>query len=168
MLSNTLVAVVLTYEAFGRASPARRFFLSPWVSSGIAVSITLVALAYSVLLRHLWQPQGWQWLADELLHDVMPLLYLVYWWQCVAKGSLRLLHVLPWLAYPVLYFGYALVRGEWIGVYQYPFLDVAELGYTQVLGNALALCVGYVLIALLLIGIDHWLGKRQAHRQALR
>jgi hypothetical protein len=27
-----------------------------------------------LLLRHLWQPQGPQWVADELLHDVMRLL----------------------------------------------------------------------------------------------
>ncbi|MCY1413262.1 hypothetical protein D9M71_286890 [compost metagenome] len=98
----------------------------------------------------------------------MPLLYLLYWWQCVAKGTLRLYHMLLWLTYPLLYFGYALLRGEWIGVYQYPFLDVAELGYSQVFRNALAILVGYVLIALLLIGIDRWLGKRQAHHQALR
>ena len=26
-------------------------------------------------------------LADELLHDVMPLLFLVYWWCCVPKGE---------------------------------------------------------------------------------
>ena len=168
VLSNTLAAVVLSYAAFGREGGAKRLFLSPWVSSGIAVSIALVALAYSLLLRHLWQPQGWQWLADELLHDVMPVIYLLYWWQCVAKGSLRLGHVPIWLIYPILYFGYALLRGEWIGVYQYPFLDVARLGYSQVFINALAIMLGFVLIAVLLIGIDHWKGKRHAHGQALR
>jgi hypothetical protein len=168
VLTNTLAAVVLTYAAFGREGGAKRFFLAPKVSSCIAVSIALVAIAYSLLLRHLWQPQGWQWLADELLHDVMPVLYLLYWWQCVAKGSLRLGHLLLWLIYPVLYFGYALLRGEWIGVYQYPFLDVSRLGYGQVLINALAIVLGFVMIALLLIGLDRWQGKRQAHSQALR
>ncbi len=62
VLTNTLVATLLSYAAFGRASGARRFFLSPMVGSGITASIVLVALAYSVLLRHLWQPQagnGW-------------------------------------------------------------------------------------------------------------
>ncbi|WP_166358646.1 Pr6Pr family membrane protein [Pseudomonas akapageensis] len=163
VLSNTLAAVVLSYASFGREGGAKRFFLSPRVSTGIAASTTLVAIAYSLLLRHLWQPQGWQWLADELLHDVMPVIYLLYWWQCVAKGSLRLGHLLVWLIYPILYFGYALLRGDWIGVYQYPFLDVARLGYGQVFTNALAIMLGFVLIAALLIGIDRWQGKRQAH-----
>lgn len=168
VLSNTLVTVVLSYAAFGRDSSVRRLFLSPWLSSGIAASIALVALAYSLLLRHLWQPQGWQWLADELLHDVMPVLYLLYWWRCVPKGGLRLGHLLLWLIYPLLYFGYALWRGESIGVYQYPFINVANLGYTQVLLNASAILLGFVLIAVLLIGLDRWLGKRQAQGQALR
>ncbi|WP_177336063.1 Pr6Pr family membrane protein, partial [Pseudomonas sp. NBRC 111134] len=87
VLTNTLVAAVVSYAAFGREGRVRRFFLSPSVSTAVAASIVLVALAYSLLLRHLWQPQGWQWLADELLHDVMPVLYAVYWWWEVPKGS---------------------------------------------------------------------------------
>lgn len=162
VLSNTLVAVVLSQAAFGRESAARRWFLGPAVSSGIAVSIVLVGLAYSLLLRHLWQPQGWQWLADELLHDVMPLLFVGYWWCCVEKGSLRLRHLLAWLLYPAGYFAYALLRGESIGVYPYPFIDVASLSYGQVLLNALAILFGFIAIGLLILGLDHWQGGRLA------
>ena len=50
VLTNTLVATVLSYAAFGREGRARHFFLSPSVSSAVAASIVLVALAYSVLL----------------------------------------------------------------------------------------------------------------------
>ncbi|QBF28179.1 hypothetical protein EXN22_21745 [Pseudomonas tructae] len=162
VLSNTLVAVVLSYAAVGRDSPLRRFFLAPWVSSGVAASIILVALAYSLLLRHLWQPQGWQWLADELLHDVMPLVYVVYWWCCVEKGSLRARHLLAWLLYPLGYFAYAMLRGQVIGVYPYPFIDVAELGYVRVVLNALAILLGFIAIGLLLLGLDYWQGGRLA------
>src|SRR5207253_10080872 len=56
VLNNTLVAVVLTYALSRRVSKGRDFFLQPWVSSGIAVSIAVVNLAYSLLLRHLWHP----------------------------------------------------------------------------------------------------------------
>ena len=64
------------------------------------MSIAVVGLAYSILLRHLWHPEGWQFVADELLHDVMPLLFLAYWWLCVPKGTLRLKHLPLWLIYP--------------------------------------------------------------------
>ncbi|MET0613715.1 MAG: Pr6Pr family membrane protein, partial [Pseudomonas caspiana] len=81
--SNTLVAVVLTCALSARTSAAHRFFRHPVVCSGIAASIVLVGLAYNVLLRHLWHPEGWQFVADELLHDVMPLAFLLYWWLYV-------------------------------------------------------------------------------------
>lgn len=166
VLSNTLVATVLTQAAFGRESAARRWWLSPWVSSGGAVSIVFVALAYSLLLRHLWQPQGWQWLADELLHDVMPAAYALYWWWCVPKGQLRFTHLLGWLVYPLGYFGYVLARGHGIGFYPYPFVDVASLGYAQVLLNALAMLGGFILVGVLLIVLDRWQGRRLARAQA--
>ncbi|WP_447891076.1 Pr6Pr family membrane protein [Pseudomonas hormoni] len=154
VLTNTLVATVLTCALTSRESAARRWFLQPWVSSGIAVSIAVVGLAYNVLLRHLWHPEGWQWLADELLHDVMPLLFLAWWWLCVPKGTLRLRHIALWVIYPLLYFAYALLRGHLLATYPYPFIDVDTLGYPQVFVNAGGLLAGFVLIALVLIALD--------------
>lgn len=160
VLTNTLGAVVLTYAWLNRPSAGRRFFLQPWVGGGVLTSIVTVGVAYSLLLRHLWQPQGWQFVADELLHDVMPALFAVYWWFCVPKGHLRLAHLGVWLLYPLLYFAYALLRGHWLGLYQYPFIDVDKLGYPQVLINAGGILTGFVLIALLVLGIDRWRGIR--------
>lgn len=160
ILTNTLVATVLTCAVTERECAARRWFLQPWVSSGIAVSIAVVGLAYSILLRHLWHPQGWQFVADELLHDVMPLLFLGYWWRCVPKGTLRLWHLPLWLIYPLVYFIYALLRGHLLGAYAYPFIDVAVLGYPQVLANAGGIFVGFVLVGLLVIGLDRRLSAR--------
>lgn len=160
VLSNTLVATVLTCEWTSRESAARRWFLQPWVSSAIAVSIAVVSLAYNLLLRHLWHPEGWQWLADELLHDIVPLLFLGYWWRCVPKGTLRVWHIALWVIYPLLYFAYSLLRGHLLAVYPYPFIDVEKLGYPQVFINAGGLLAGFVVIALLVIGLDRWLGSR--------
>ncbi|WP_150639673.1 Pr6Pr family membrane protein [Pseudomonas fluorescens] len=154
VLSNTLVATVLTCALTSRESAARRWFLQPWVSSGIAVSIAVVGLAYNVLLRHLWHPEGWQWLADELMHDVMPLLFLAWWWLCVPKGTLRLWHIALWVIYPLVYFAYALLRGHLLATYPYPFIDVDTLGYPQVFVNAGGLLAGFVLIALVVIALD--------------
>ncbi|HGM5580622.1 TPA: Pr6Pr family membrane protein [Pseudomonas putida] len=159
VLSNTLVATVLSHAAFGRETAARRWFLTPAVSSGVLVSIVLVALAYSLLLRHLWQPEGWQWLADELLHDVMPLVFVLYWCLAVPKGGLRLWHLGAWSLYPLVYFLFTLWRGHEIGVYPYPFVDVASLGYGQVMLNALGVLAGFWGIGLLVIGVDRWWGR---------
>ncbi|SEE91414.1 Pr6Pr family membrane protein [Pseudomonas migulae] len=156
VLTNTLVATVLTCEWTSRDSAVRRWFLQPWVSSGIAVSIAVVGLAYNILLRHLWHPEGWQWLADELMHDVMPLLFLAWWFYCVPKGTLRLWHIALWVIYPLVYFAYALLRGHLLAAYPYPFIDVDTLGYPQVFANAGGLLAGFLVIALVLIALDRW------------
>ena len=164
VLSNTLVAVVLTCHLSARNGAARRFFLQPWVSSGVAVSIVVVAVAYSLLLRHLWQTQGWQRVADQLLHDVMPLLFAFYWWRWVPKGRLRVAHVALWAAYPLLYFGAVLLRGESVGLYPYPFIDVGKLGYPQVLLNAVGILLGFVAVGLALVALDRFLWARARPR----
>ncbi|MBC2655994.1 Pr6Pr family membrane protein [Pseudomonas sp. MSSRFD41] len=165
VLSNTLVASVLTCALNLRISRGQAFMLQPWVSGAVAASIVLVGLAYNLLLRHLWHPEGWQWLADELLHDVMPLLFLAYWCCCVPKGRLRLRHVGLWTLYPTLYFAYLLLRGHLLGLYPYPFIAVDRLGYPRAVLNALGLLAGFVLVSLLLLGLDHWLGRRHCAGQ---
>ncbi|XXF01540.1 Pr6Pr family membrane protein [Pseudomonas sp. D3-10] len=160
VLTNTLAAVVLTWEVTRRESAVRRWFLRPAVRSGIAVSIALVALAYNVLLRHLWQPEGWQFIADELLHDIMPVLFIIYWGLWVPKGTLRLGHVGLWMIYPLVYFAYILLRGDLLAAYPYPFIDVTSLGYPQVFINAGGVLAGFVGIALGVVGLDRWLGRR--------
>ncbi|WP_248749877.1 Pr6Pr family membrane protein [Pseudomonas sp. MWU15-20650] len=154
VLTNTLVVVVLSYALVNRESAAKRFFLAPGVGSAIAASIVVVSLAYNLLLRHLWSPAGFQFIADELLHDVMPLLYLIYWWRCVPKGTLRLKHIGAWVIYPLVYFGYVLLRGHLLGQYQYPFIDVDTLGYPQVFVNAGGILAGFIVIALAMVGLD--------------
>ena len=162
VLTNTLVAVVLTYTGVAGQSKCRRFFLQPWVSSGIAVSIIVVGVAYSLLLRNLWQPQGLQWLANELLHDVMPLVFSLYWWFFVPKGTLRIRHIGLWILYPIAYFAYTLLRGHLMGVYPYPFVDVDKLGYALAVVNALGILAGFIAVAVVLIALDRWRGVRSS------
>jgi hypothetical protein len=160
ILTNTLAACVLTCAAGTRTSKGRTFFLQSWVSSGIAVSIIVVGAAYSLLLRQLWQPEGLQWLANEILHDVMPVLFALYWWFCVPKGGLRVSHIGVWMLYPVLYFTYILLRGHLLGVYPYPFIDVEKLGYGQAFINAGGILAGFVAVALAVVAVDRYRGQR--------
>jgi hypothetical protein len=155
VLTNTLVVVVLSYWLVKRESAAKRVFLAPVISSGIAVSIVVVSLAYNLLLRHLWTPEGFQFIADELLHDVMPVLFLIFWWRCVPKGSLRVRHIAGWVIYPLVYFAYVLLRGHLLGQYQYPFIDVDSLGYPQVFLNAGGILLGFIVIALAVVWLDN-------------
>ncbi|WP_297832553.1 Pr6Pr family membrane protein [Pseudomonas sp.] len=159
--TNTLVAAALTCALCARDSWAHQFLRTPWVTSGIAASIVLVSIAYNLLLRSLWQPQGLQWLADGLLHNVLPVLFLVYWWLYVPKGMLRIKHVLLWSIYPLVYFAYVLLRGEMISDYMYPFIDVGTLGYPQTFVNAIGVLGGFLLISAVLLVVDRIKGRMQ-------
>jgi len=154
ILTNALVATAFSLQVVGRSTRAARFFGRPSVASGIAASIVLVDIAYSLLLRHLSNPQGLRLLSDHLLHDVLPLVYLGFWWRFVAIGRFGLADLLRWAIYPVLYFIYVLVRGALFGLYPYPFVDVGQFGYPHVLFNAAAILFGFVVISGLLIGLD--------------
>lgn len=161
VLSNTLVAIALSCALSAGQSAGHRFFRNPVVCAGIAASIALVGIAYNILLRHLWQPQGWQRVADELLHDVMPILFVLYWALYVPKGMVRLKHVGLWMVYPIVYFGYVLLRGDVIGDYMYPFIDVGTIGYAKAFINAGGVLAGFVVICLLVVGADRVMARRR-------
>ena len=161
VVTNTLVTVAFTSAITGRDSAVCRVFRSPVICAGIATSILLVSIAYNLLLRHLWSPQGWQWLADELLHDVMPLAFLGYWLLYVRKGMLEIRHVLTWTLYPAIYFIWLLIRGNVFGDYLYPFLDIGTLGVKTAMINALGVLAGFVLIGFLMLGLDRTLARYQ-------
>jgi len=166
ILTNAFVATAFSLQVVGRSTRAARFFGRPSVATGIAASIVLVDIAYSLLLRHLWNPQGLRLLSDHLLHDVLPLVYLGFWWRFVAMGRFGLTDMLRWAIYPVLYFIYVLVRGALFGLYPYPFVDVGQWGYPRVLVNAAAILLGFVVISGLLIGLDRLKIYRTRHGNA--
>lgn len=139
ILSNLLMVICLTVILIVPTSAWGRFFLRETVLTSVALYITIVALIYNVILRSLWHMEGLFKLANELLHVVDPLLFIIYWFAFVPKARLKYRDVLPWLWFPFLYFIYVLIRGAISGDYPYPFLNAAKSGYAQVMLNALIL-----------------------------
>jgi hypothetical protein len=153
ILTNMLVSMALSAEALGMDGPLGRFFRRPGVTTAIAANIALVALTYNLLLRQLWRPQGWNLVADALLHDVMPAVFLLFWWLAVPKQNLRTRQLGGWLLYPLGYLVYALVRGAIDHWYPYPFIDVGMLGYRRVLINAAGVALIFAIVASLLLAL---------------
>jgi hypothetical protein len=139
ILSNLLMVVCLTVILIAPKSAWGRFFLKGAVLTGIALYITIVALIYNVALRNIWHMEGLFKLANELLHVINPVLFIIYWFVFVSKAGLKYRDVLPWLWFPFIYFIYVLIRGAISGDYPYPFLNAAKSGYAQVMFNALVL-----------------------------
>ena len=77
-------------------------------------------------------------------------------------GALAWSDAIRWRAFPLIYLGWALARGAWIGEYPYPFLDTANLGYGRVAVNALGVTAVFVVLALGLIGVERTASPRAA------
>ncbi len=153
ILTNLLTALVFTAIAFGPETGWGGWFRSPSVQAGTAGYIAIVGVIYQLLLRQLWNPQGAQWVADVLLHSIIPVGYVLYWLLFGPRTGLTWKNALFWLLYPAVYLVYILARGAVSGLYPYPFVDVNVLGYGGVLVRAalfllVFLGTGFLVVAL--------------------
>lgn len=127
---------------------------TPGTLTAITCYITMVGLIYQVVLRPLWHPEGPQWLVNELLHTVIPLAVILFWYFYKDLPPLPFRKIGGWLVYPLLYLIYILIRGNYSQFYPYPFVDVSALGMSKVLLNAGLILVLFILISALFIFIN--------------
>ncbi len=156
--ANCLAALVLT--AFAIKAGRDEWLVHPFVRSAVAVYVAAVLLVYTAVLRTLWTTTGLQFLADLLLHYVMPVGYLLFWLFLVRKAGLRWYDPLLWLIYPLFYLAFVVIRGKWSGFYPYPFIDVGALGYSRAVVNTGAIMLVFVGLGALVVVI----GRLSANR----
>lgn len=154
ILTNLLVCISLNAPLIAPASSSGRFFARSDVTAGVATSILFVGVAYHILLRNVWNPQGLNIVANDLLHYITPVLYLLYWWFYSPKGALRWSCPLIWGFYPTAYLVYALTRGLIIGSYPYGFIDPGAIGYQRTMINAVGLLIAFIAIGLILTALS--------------
>jgi hypothetical protein len=156
---NILVTVAATCILFTPSSKWGKFFSKSNTLCALAVFIFIVGLTYNIMLRNVWNPTGFQRLVDELLHVVMPLLFVIYWFALAPKTNLSW-SACWWLIYPAVYVVYTFIRGTITDYYPYPFFDVNKLGVQQV-----ALITGtLVIVFVFLLSVFIIVGKIQAKR----
>ncbi|MFG1380785.1 Pr6Pr family membrane protein [Xanthobacter versatilis] len=160
VLTNLFVAVVASAYALRPGSA----MAGPRVRLAAVVSIVLVGIIYALLLRNVWKPEGWQLIADRLLHQVTPVLFLATWVLAargaVGESGLGFSDAAWAMAPPVLYLAYALARGEADGWYAYWFLDPAKLGEGRMALNTVLLAAVFLATALIFLGLHRLLARR--------
>ncbi|MCW2868200.1 MAG: FAR7a/AIG1-like family protein [Marmoricola sp.] len=135
--SNLLAAAVLLASSYA-VRPSRRLDLLRGAST---VYMVVVLVVFAVLLSGLdgdLTAVPWD---NTVLHRVVPVAVVLDW---VATGPGRRVPLrtgVVWLAYPVLYLGWTLVRGPLVGWYPYPFTDPAHGGYGRVALTAVVIAV---------------------------
>ncbi len=160
ILTNLLVALSLSFSLFFPNSKAAIFFKRPSVKSAIALYIFIVALVYNTVLRGIFPISGWHLFIDTLLHVIVPLLYIIFWYLVVPKKALHWQDGISWIYFPLAYLLYSLIRGAIVQWYAYPFLDVNELGYTKVFINIAAMVAVFFVAGLGFIFINRLFGNK--------
>ncbi|MGP4047108.1 Pr6Pr family membrane protein [Streptomyces sp. 2A115] len=165
-----LVTVVFTLSA-RRAWTARRP-LPPSVTACTLLYAVATGLVYHLILANdaitfsmtsdagAGALTGWHALTNQLLHTVIPVAAALDWLLLTRPGPLRPQDAAVWLVFPVTYVAFALTRGALLppdapARYLYPFLDVPQRGYVEVLGNATVLGLACYALAVLLVALDH-------------
>jgi hypothetical protein len=158
LLTNLIVVVVCTSILLLPYSAMGRFSNRYTTQTAVTTYIMIVGIVYNIVLRPLWKPTGLQKPVDELLHTIVPLLFLLQWIFFVKKNQLPYKSILPWLLYPLIYVIFVLTRGSFSGFYPYPFIDLNKLSILQVFVNSAGIAVAVIVVSLTLI----FFGNRDA------
>lgn len=116
--------------------------------SSILLYIVITGSVYFTVLRNVWTPTGWKYLADALLHYSTPVLYVSYW--LISSGKEKLNKNFFWKVnvFPLLYLGYTILKGAIYNHYPYPFMQVPKLGYPRVLLNTVIILIVMMILAI--------------------
>ena len=161
IFSNLTVAITFSAIALG----VRRL-RHPFVLAGLAMTMALVGTVFELMLRRTLHLAGGRLVSNALLHDAVPLLTIGAWFVLAEKGRLRLRD--PWLIalFPIVYLGYALIRGATGGFYPYPFIDPVRIGWIGVLGYVVAITAVFLLFGYGVVRLDRWLATKANARHS--
>lgn len=144
ILTNSLVAVFFTFSLAGQKGRHLSVLHQPGTLTAVTVYISVVGIIYQVILRQTWDPTGLQKIVDELLHSVIPVMVIVFWYLYEDKAGVTFRQIPQWLIYPLIYLAYILIRGNFSGFYPYPFINVTVIGWPDVWINSIMITVLFI------------------------
>jgi hypothetical protein len=110
------------------------------------VYMTITGITYSLLLSDIDVNTPIPWI-NVVLHYTVPTIIVIDWLVDLPKTRIPIETSLLWLAFPLLYLVYSLVRGPIVGWYPYPFLDPRAGGYGTVAVMSVAIAVAAFALA---------------------
>ncbi len=159
--ANLLVLVVSTAAARG-TDLGRPLWQALRLTSLTGIVVT--GVVHWVALRPLLDLSGGPWVADKLLHVVVPLLAVVVWVVVGPHGLGPWRRVAQALVWPTAWAAFTLARGAITGWYPYPFIDAGDLGAGRTAVNVIVIALLFGAVAAAVSAVDRRLVLR--HRAA--
>jgi hypothetical protein len=161
ILSNLLAMAVLI-EGGRRHLTGGPPMSDLWRGAAV-VYMTVTYIVFAVLLRDLQeQLQTHVAWVDSVLHRVAPVVLMLDWLIDPPRTPIPFRRALVWLAFPLAWTVFTLVRGEIDGRYPYPFLDPANGGYGVVALYCIAIFGLFLAVSWGVARIGTALGERRA------
>ncbi|WP_426996939.1 Pr6Pr family membrane protein [Pseudarthrobacter sp. N5] len=111
------------------------------------VYMTITGITYSLLLSDIDVNTPIPWI-NVVLHYTVPTIIVIDWLVDLPQSKISIRTSLLWLAFPLLYLVYSLIRGPIVGWYPYPFLDPGVSGYGTVAIMSLLIAVAAFVLAI--------------------
>jgi hypothetical protein len=128
--------------------------------------LTLTFIVFALLLADTDVDTAIVWV-DRVLHRVMPIVLVADLLLEPPARPIPVRRALWWLAYPLVWTGYTLVRGAITGWYPYPFLNPANGGYAVVAAYSVAIFIGTLVIVLAVASAGNAMASRRGSREAM-
>ena len=125
------------------------------------VCVIITGGVFNLLLRGDDALRGVQFFNDTVLHLIVPVLVPLVWVVIGPHGRIGGRAMLLSLLVPLAWLGATLARGPALDWYPYEILDVPRMGYAGVGVYLVSIIAAYVLIGLLLWGLDRLLCRRR-------
>lgn len=161
VLTNLLIAISLTSVLAMPASGIGRFFANVSVQSSLASYIIIVSVIYNFAIRSTWAQPAYEFIYNNILHVLTPVLFVLYWLLFLPKKRLKWSDSIRWLGFPLCYLLYSLIRGKIVNWYPYFFIDLRELSYWEAGRNILVVLMAFLLVGWLLVFADRGLKGRE-------
>lgn len=153
ILTTSLVALYFSVLWYKKPISFLTRFEKPGFLTAVTLYSTMVGVVYQLVLRGIWEPTGMFRIVDEMLHSIIPIYVIVFWFNYEDKRNVSWKLIPIWLLYPLFYLAFILFRGNYSGYYPYPFVNVTELGIEKVLLNSGTLVFAFLVLAFVFVGI---------------
>lgn len=133
------------------------------IRGAAVVYMTVTYIVFAVLLRGLEEELqthlAW---VDSVFHRVAPIVLMLGWVVDPPKERIPFRRALWWLAFPLIWVVFTMIRGAIDGRYPYPFLDPANGGYGIVFVYIVAITLLFVFVCWVVAATGSILRSRRA------
>ncbi len=164
--SNLIAAAVFVLAAIAitRKKPFGDWFR--YVRGGAVLYMLVTGIVYATLLQN--NPDanpalGFDW-KNFVLHQLGPLFIIAWWLLWPSAKAISAREAWWWLAFPVVWIAYTLIRASATGWYPYPFLNPDKVGgWSGVTVYIIGITVGFLILSQGLA----WVSRQRAKNTSL-